>query len=816
MKCSFVFSDGLGAAPDRRSGLSRFQGGLNMQRKFFSCVLGAAVAAFFTASVSAQPSAGPGTPGHGFGSKLTGYVAASSTPPEVHLTFDGDYSDSGRRGNDGTNIGGVALSADNAISGMAAVFDGTGRVIVGPADGSAFVTTGNHSFHFWARIDAVEVGNQALVTHANIIHPTGQGDEDMMSIYVQEDGILQHRRMEGSAASVTPINDGQWWAIGSVFNENDLREITRDGDPFIGEQRRAQSQNLYINGVFEANNPDFRLHTVRNPEGPLSLGAGTEHMFDDGVFGTGNNHPFFQGAPGDPDNPDNRFPSLVGAIDEFQIIPGSLTAEQIADLADQIPANAPDESCSVNGVSVSAGIANATTTVDVDVAGDDCFVAVSIARQGAGGAVLPDDFLPEDSVFTDSQAGPVQGATSFDFFLPAADWVATAYAYADLRGLPAAPDGVASDVFTVDPLPTITGPVVYETPGGAGIALQQENYSLYAEDTEADRGPLPDGINPAAQRGPFSFFQSDTKMSFGAVMRRDGGFDRVNSGWLTRYDFDLDWSGGEEGTHAAWTRALNAFNTSDFVTVTGDPDDQGLSIKWPFTKDGGYNNGNHRINEYNTGGPRIFWSAGRSTQQPCVESGPTLEDAQAGLCLKLKVEDFTGEPGGRPSGHIKEFQDGENEIFLAMRQAGPGRGKARSAWIDMWNFHTDVEHVPDDIDIIGGTELLLFVRGDCNGDGQCDISDGIAALGIAFLGDPPSDCMDGCDFNASGSNDITNAVYFFNFKFGGGPPLPKPTSCNFGAPLLGCSAATCNDSPHQSLPNGPDGGYDFTPLLSDC
>ena len=81
-----------------------------------------------------------------------------------------------------------------------------------------------------------------------------------------------------------------------------------------------------------------------------------------------------------------------------------------------------------------------------------------------------------------------------------------------------------------------------------------------------------------------------------------------------------------------------------------------------------------------------------------------------------------------------------------------------------------------------------FVRGDCNLDGDGNITDGIFLLNFLFLGGSPPGCREACDNNGDGELNITNGVYLFNFLFLGGPPPPEPfPACGppVGGPL-GC------------------------------
>jgi hypothetical protein len=70
-----------------------------------------------------------------------------------------------------------------------------------------------------------------------------------------------------------------------------------------------------------------------------------------------------------------------------------------------------------------------------------------------------------------------------------------------------------------------------------------------------------------------------------------------------------------------------------------------------------------------------------------------------------------------------------------------------------------------------------FRRGDANGDGNIDITDGIFTLGFLFLGGRAPGCPKAADANDSGVLDITDAIFVLNFLFLGGraPPAPHPT-----------------------------------------
>ncbi len=100
-------------------------------------------------------------------------------------------------------------------------------------------------------------------------------------------------------------------------------------------------------------------------------------------------------------------------------------------------------------------------------------------------------------------------------------------------------------------------------------------------------------------------------------------------------------------------------------------------------------------------------------------------------------------------------------------------------------------------------EGASFIRGDADGSGRLEITDGIRVLGYLFLGSPASlDCEEAADVDASGAIDISDAAYLLNFLFGGGaaPGAPFPDCGPSPAPGgLGCAAyPECGNVPPQA------------------
>ena len=95
-------------------------------------------------------------------------------------------------------------------------------------------------------------------------------------------------------------------------------------------------------------------------------------------------------------------------------------------------------------------------------------------------------------------------------------------------------------------------------------------------------------------------------------------------------------------------------------------------------------------------------------------------------------------------------------------------------------------------------EWLLFApfrRGDCNGDGDEDLSDAVFHLGFLFTGGDPSDCPEACDVNDDSFEDISDPIYLLAYVFTGGPsPAPPFLDCGPDPDPeggLGCQALTC-------------------------
>lgn len=71
-----------------------------------------------------------------------------------------------------------------------------------------------------------------------------------------------------------------------------------------------------------------------------------------------------------------------------------------------------------------------------------------------------------------------------------------------------------------------------------------------------------------------------------------------------------------------------------------------------------------------------------------------------------------------------------------------------------------------------------FRRGNCNADGNTDITDAIALLGYLFLGSEEPPCLEACNADDDATLTISDAVVVLSFLFTGGvPPQPPYPDC---------------------------------------
>jgi len=91
---------------------------------------------------------------------------------------------------------------------------------------------------------------------------------------------------------------------------------------------------------------------------------------------------------------------------------------------------------------------------------------------------------------------------------------------------------------------------------------------------------------------------------------------------------------------------------------------------------------------------------------------------------------------------------------------------------------------------------VAFVRGDANGDGAVNLTDGVFILNYLFTSGPEPACQDAADVNDDGQLNITDGTYVLNWLFQNGPaPVGYTGACGMdetpSALTCGASTGTC-------------------------
>jgi hypothetical protein len=77
-------------------------------------------------------------------------------------------------------------------------------------------------------------------------------------------------------------------------------------------------------------------------------------------------------------------------------------------------------------------------------------------------------------------------------------------------------------------------------------------------------------------------------------------------------------------------------------------------------------------------------------------------------------------------------------------------------------------------DLLALWDMAPFKRGDANGDGALDISDGQFVADYLFNGGEAPVPMEAGDANGDGKLDLSDSIYIFDYLFQGGPQPPAP------------------------------------------
>ena len=91
------------------------------------------------------------------------------------------------------------------------------------------------------------------------------------------------------------------------------------------------------------------------------------------------------------------------------------------------------------------------------------------------------------------------------------------------------------------------------------------------------------------------------------------------------------------------------------------------------------------------------------------------------------------------------------------------------------------------------SEGAAFRRGDADGSGFVELTDGVRVLGFLFLGDAPLSCADAGDTNDDGELELTDAISIFVWLFLGGPSPVSPGPLLCGPDVGDDSLPSCVD-----------------------
>ena len=151
----------------------------------------------------------------------------------------------------------------------------------------------------------------------------------------------------------------------------------------------------------------------------------------------------------------------------------------------------------------------------------------------------------------------------------------------------------------------------------------------------------------------------------------------------------------------------------------------------------------------------------RSSLESLVDAGVVSRTEVAGRKVIFYLDSLLqGEP--------VEFQF-ELQALYPVRADGP-----LSMAYEYYDPDVEAFHRMDDVSVRETPPALAFVRGDSNGDGQQDISDALATLGLLFAGENSVPCLEAADVDNDGALNVTDPIYELRHQFLGGPPPPAP------------------------------------------
>lgn len=164
---------------------------------------------------------------------------------------------------------------------------------------------------------------------------------------------------------------------------------------------------------------------------------------------------------------------------------------------------------------------------------------------------------------------------------------------------------------------------------------------------------------------------------------------------------------------------------------------------------------------------------------------------------------------GCRGGRSLEIPPGGSISKTKLIGGGGNCGLEPGRWSVIWGRHFGLEPGTNPTTpVFGYSEVLVltesgvrFLRGDCNDDGDLNISDPVCILNWLFLGGPipGSGCVAVANTDGSETNDevdLSDGVYLLNHLFLGGPaPTPPFPKCRAG--ILPSDEEMCETSPNS-------------------
>ena len=219
--------------------------------------------------------------------------------------------------------------------------------------------------------------------------------------------------------------------------------------------------------------------------------------------------------------------------------------------------------------------------------------------------------------------------------------------------------------------------------------------------------------------------------------------------------------------------------------------------------------------ELDSGAPRFVVGLPQDVGGPCQELGVTSQALTAGSFYDIIGVFDAGDPG-QPDGTltvyvydpatgeevhppatiealaIEELLQYANTNFLFLEAPNNANDSNEGGQIELaavWNRALSTGEVASLSR--GQPAFPSFVRGNADGIGGINISDGVFVLNFLFDGGLAPPCREAANADGFGGIDITDVVYILNFLFIGGhpPPAPYPT-CGMAGDVE-CASSPC-------------------------